>query len=353
MKLLLAVLVLFAGTMPADAQWLDRPWPGIPRTADGKPDLTAPTPRGPDGQPDLTGVWNGPAPVARPDPATLQPWVTDLARRRQQAYYKMRPFYQCLPSGPETERSGGWKRFLQTPTAIVILNDDLTYRVIHMDGRELEADPWPSWMGYSVGRWDGDTLVVDSAGFNDKTWVSRYGVSHTEALRITERYRRPDFGHLQVEVTFTDPGAFAKPWGFTVNLVLAADTEMLEAVCERSSEDWPGSLSDTADRAVTVPPGVLARYVGVYSGIYRGNERTYEVSLSGGQLIATIVGAYDARGLGAAGLDQGAPRALVPQSQTLFEGLGLGYRFIVNDEGVATDLMVIHVSGDYRYSRQR
>ena len=156
-----------------------------------------------------------------------------------------------------------------------------------------------------------------------------------------------------MEVTFTDLGAFAKPWGFTVNMVLATDTDMLEAVCERSSEDWAGSLSDAANRAVSVPPDVLARYVGVYSGIYGGNERTYEVSLSGGQLIATIVGAYDAVGLGAAGLDQGAPRSLVPQSQTLFEGLGLGYRFIVNDEGVATDLMVIHVSGDYRYSRQR
>ena len=353
MKLLLGVLILFAGATHAAAQWLDRPWPGIPRTADGKPNLTAPAPRGPEGQPDLTGVWTAPPPVARPDPATLQPWVSDLARRRQQDYYRKRPFFRCLPSGPETERSGGWKRFLQTPTSVVILNDDLTYRVIHMDGRELEADPLPSWMGYSVGRWDGDTLVVDSAGFNDKTWVSRYGVSHTEALRITERYRRPDFGHLQVEVTFTDPGAFAKPWGFTMSMVLAADTEMLEAVCERSSEDWRGSLSDAANRAVSVPVDVLARYVGVYSGIYRGKERTYEVSLAGGQLVATIVGAYDARGLGAAGLDQGAPRPLVPQSETLFEGLGLGYRFMVNEEGAATDVMVIHVSGDYRYSRQR
>jgi len=353
MRLSLAVLMLFAGTTPAAAQWLDRPWPGIPRTADGKPDLTAPAPRGPDGQPDLTGVWNGPPPVARLDPATLQPWVTDLARRRQQEYFKTRPYFQCLPSGPEAERSGGWKRFLQTPTAIAILNDDLTYRVIHMDGRELEADPLPSWTGYSVGRWDGDTLVVDSAGFNDKTWVSRYGVSHTEALRVTERYRRPDFGRLQVEVTFTDPDAFAKPWGFTVNMVLAADTEMLEEVCEHGSEDWAGSLSDAASEAVSVPPDVLARYVGVYTGIYAGNERTYEVSLSDGQLIAAIVGAYDAVGLGAASLDEGAPRRLVPLSQTLFEGLGLGYRFIVNDEGVATDLMVIHVSGDYKYSRQR
>jgi len=218
MRLLVATLMLFAGTMPAAAQWLDRPWPGIPRTADGEADLTAPAPRGPDGQPDLTGVWNGPPPLVRFDSATLQPWVTELVRQRQQEYYRTRPVYQCRPSGPESQRFGGWKRILQAPTAVAILNDDLTYRVIHMDGRELEAEPFPSWSGYSVGRWDGDTLIVDSFGFNDKTWVSRFGVSHTEALRITERYRRPDFGHLQVEVTFTDPGAFLKPWGFTVDM---------------------------------------------------------------------------------------------------------------------------------------
>ena len=275
MRLFFAALILMGSTIPAGAQWLDRPTPEIPRTPDGKPNLAAPAPRGADGKPDLAGVWNAPAAAARPDPAELQPWVNDLVRRRQQEHYKTRPLYECLPSGPEAERFGGWKRFLQTPTAIAILNDDLTYRMIHMDGRELEADPAPSWMGYSVGRWDGDTLVVDSAGFNDKTWVSRYGVAHTEALRITERYRRPDFGHLQVEVTYTDPGAYAKPWGFTLNLALAADTEMLESVCENSSEQWNGSLSDTANRTVSVPADVLARYVGVYSGTYGGNDRTY------------------------------------------------------------------------------
>ena len=355
MNLFLTALMLFVGTMPAVAQWLDRSWPDIPRTSDGMPDLTAPAPRGPDGQPDLTGVWNGPPPLVRLDSATLQPWVTDLVRQRQQEFYKTRPFYQCQPSGPEGQRFAYWKRFLQTPTAIAILNGGLTYRVIHMDGRELETGPLPSWAGYSVGRWDGDTLVVDSVGFNDKTWVSRFGVSHTEALRITERYRRTDFGHLEVEVTFTDPDAFSEPWGFTVNMELAADTEMLEAVCERGTEDWVGNLSDAVNLAVPVPPDVLARYVGLYTGIYGGNERTYEVSLSGGQLFATIVGAYSALGLGAAGaagVDEGASRLLVPQSETLFDGLGLGYRFIVGDNGVATNLMVIHVSGDYNYSRQ-
>ena len=249
MRLFLAALVLVVGTIPAEAQWLDRKTPGIPRTPDGKPNLKAPAPRGPDGKPDLSGVWNGENVVARPDPAALQPWVIDQAQKFQQEYFKARPYYQCRPSGPEAERFGGWKRVIQTPAIIAILNDDLTYRVIHTDGRTLEKDPAPQWMGYSVGRWEGDTLVVDSVGFNDKTWTSRYGVSHTEELRTTERYRRTDFGHIQVEMTYTDPGAYAKPWGFTENMTLAADTEMLESICEWSSDNWTVTDSDESDRA--------------------------------------------------------------------------------------------------------
>ena len=210
MRPLLAALILMIGTISAEAQWLDRPTPGIPRTQDGKPDLTAPAPRAPDGKPDLTGIWNGPNPLARPDAANAQAWVNDILRQRQQDYYRGRPFFQCQPSGPESARFAGWKRILQTPAAVVILNDDLTYRVIHMDGRELEPNPAPSWMGYSVGRWDGDTLVVNSVGFNDKTWLNDAGLPHTEALRVTERYRRRDVGHLEMEVTYTDP-ATKKP----------------------------------------------------------------------------------------------------------------------------------------------
>jgi hypothetical protein len=161
---------------------------------------------------------------------------------------------------------------------------------------------------------------------------------------VREQYRRTDFGHLRVEVTFTDPAAYAKPWGFTANMVLAADTEMLESVCERTSEHWAGRLSDTANEAVTVSPDVLARYVGVYSGFYLTNKRTVEVSLSGGRLIARIIGA--------AGVDGGEMRPLVPQSQTLFEGLGIGYQFIVDDTGTATHLVEIHISGLSRYPRQ-
>jgi hypothetical protein len=345
MRVFLAALLLTVGAIPASAQWVDFRTPGIPRKPDGKPDLTAPAPRGPDGKPDLTGVWNGPVPDTDFDPASAPSWVNDVIRQRGQDYHRGRPLYQCLPNGPEADRFAGWKRLLQTPTAIAILNEDLTYRVIHMDGRELEANAAPSWMGYSVGRWEGDTLIVDSNGFNDKTWLSRYGQPHTEALRVRERYQRKDFGHLQVEVTFTDPKAYSKPWGFTAQMTLAADTEMLESICERSSDLWVGSLSDAANAAPIVTQDMLARYVGVYNGMYLTNKRTIEVSLSGGQLVAKIIGA--------AAIDGGEIRPLVPRSQTLFEGLGIGYQFIVDDKGMATDLVEIHNSGRSRFPRQR
>ncbi len=352
MRQFLAALALILGSTPSSAQWLDRPWQGIPRTADGAPDLTAPTPRGPDGKPDLTGIWDGDPPLARLDPRIVQPWVMELALQRQQEYYRTRPYYQCLPSGPEAEQSAEWKRFVQTPTMLVILDDDLSYRVVHMDGRELEANPVPSWTGYSVGRWEGDTLVVESNGYNEQTWMSRRGVSHSEQLHITERYRRTDFGHLELEVTVDDPGAFTEPWGYSVEFELAADTEMLEAICDRSSNEWSGgTLSDRADRALELPDETLERYVGSYTGVYGGGERTFDVVLTDGQLIATITRGYTSSGLGAAGPGEGAPRVLVPQSETLFDGLGLGFQFIVNDEGVVNELIVTHISGNYTYVR--
>ena len=353
MRVFLAALAVVVASTPAAAQWLDRPWPGIPRTPDGKPNLSAPAPRGPDGKPDLTGIWEADEIVGRPKTADLQPRILDLARKHQQELHRQRPYYQCLPSGPEAERYGGnAKRILQTPAAVAILNDDLTYRVIHMDGRRLEADAAPSWMGYSVGRWDGDTLVVESNGFNEKTWTSRYGVSHSNKLRVVERYRRTSFGSLQVEVTYDDPVAYVKPWGFTTTMTLTADTELLEAVCERSSDSW-ARPADTASAAVNVPRDVLARFVGVYKGRYGGTERTYEVSLSGDQLIARILGPAVEGGLAAASLEEGAPRLLVPITQTTFEGDGLAYQFEIGATGPATTLIVIHISGPYRYPRQQ
>ena len=131
---------------------------------------------------------------------------------------------------------------------------------------------------------------------------------------------------------------------------LPADTEMLEAICERSSDHWTTSDAST----VTVPPDVMAKYVGVYSGTYGGNKRTIEVLVSNGQLFGKMEGAADSEGgLGAPGLDKGAPFPLVPRSQTMFEGVGLGFQFVVDDKGVVTDLVEIHISGPYKFPRQR
>jgi hypothetical protein len=345
MRLFLTALSLAALTTPVAAQWLNHPTPGIPRTADGKPNLSALAPRTTDGKPDFTGLWNAPMQIGQPsaDPGDVSSWAREVAQRRAEDFFKTRPTFQCLPSGPETfgQTTGMivWKRILQTPSLIAVLNDDLTYRQIFMDGRALEAAPSPSWMGYSVGRWEGDTLLVDSFGFNDRTWLNDRGLPHTEALRMTERYQRQDFGHMRIDVTFSDPSAYAKPLSFTVNMQLAADTEMLEAVCETSSDHWSGRSLRTS--AVTVTPDVLAKYVGVYSGVWIQRPRTVEIVLAGGNLVAMIDGAR-----------QSLP--LVPRSEILFESSeGLGYRFIVDRSGAATHVEEIHVSGDYRYERRR
>ena len=180
---------------PAGAQWLQRRTPGVPRTADGKADLSAPAPRTADRKVDFTGLWEFPIETAVGNitmrntgdltTADIQPWARTLVEQRGDNLGRDNPRFKCLPEGPGYSTSGGIRRFLQTPTMMVILNEDLTYRQIHMDGRELENSPNPSWMGYSVGHWDNDTLVVESFGFNDRTWILD-GYPHTEALRMTE-----------------------------------------------------------------------------------------------------------------------------------------------------------------------
>jgi hypothetical protein len=225
---------------------------------------------------------------------------------------------------------------------IVILQEDLTYRPIYMDGRALETDPNPSWMGYSVGHWDGDTLVVESNGFNDRTWLLG-GYPHTEALRMTERYRRTDFGHLEISVTFQDPKAYNKAWTLPLRAQFAADTELIEAVCndfgENRQEHWVGKVSDAEKTAVKVAPEILAKYVGVYKGLYLQRPRTVEVTLSGATLSVSVNG--------------GPKQPVVPQSETNFSGTGLAYKFLLNGQGVATDLVEGHISGDYKFERQK
>jgi hypothetical protein len=207
-----------------------------------------------------------------------------------------------------------------------------------MDGRKLEPDPNRTWMGYSVGRWEGDTLVVDSFGFNDRTWLDARGLPHTEDLRMTERYRRTALGQMQVDVTFTDPGTLTAPWPVSYAMDFQPDTEMLEAVCETHPEFWVGHQSDHERDAVTVDPAILAKYVGVYSGLWAGRPRTVHIALSDGTL--TVNGLL------------GETVRLVPHSDTFFMSSdGLTYEFD-GEHGPATYVVERHVSGDWKYARQ-
>ena len=338
MKLSLASSLALLIAVPAlgDAQWLDRPTPNIPRSTDGRPNLTAPPPRVSDDHPDLSGVWSTAIlRLAVPEDSLTQA-AKALVRAREENYFKERPSFQCRPNGPEVV--AGWKRVIQTPMLITILNDDLTYRLIFMDGRTLEPDPERSWMGYSVGRWEGDTLVVDSFGFNDRTWLDARGLPHTEALRTTERYRRTTVGQMQVDLTVTDPGALTTPWTVSYPMEFRPDTEMIEAVCESHQEHWVGRQSDIEHGAVTVTPAILARYVGVYSGMWGLRLRTVRIILVDGTLYGN--GLLDER------------VRLVPHSDTFFRSSdGLTYEF-GGDHGAATYLVERHVSGDWKYLRQ-
>jgi hypothetical protein len=225
-------LILSVVSTPLPAQWLKHPTPGIPRTANGKPNLTAPPPRTSDGKPDLSGIWQRISLkyerniAADLKPGEIQPWAEAILKERAEDLYKDHMSVQCLPWGPSYSNSARKAKIVQTPGLILVLDEDLTYRQIFMDGRALETDPNPSWMGYSVGHWEGDALVVESLGFNDRTWLDRNGHPHTEALRMTERYRRRDFGHMEIEITLNDPAVYARPWTVALNAELVPDTEL-------------------------------------------------------------------------------------------------------------------------------
>jgi hypothetical protein len=342
----LAILVCAIGA-PAAGQWLNHPTPGMPRTADGKANLTAPAPRTPDGKPDLSGLWTRTSVVTTTFTPVDAASVDAIVRQRNENFGKESMRAQCLPDGPGYLYARGpdlnWAMFktIQTPSLIVVLHPDLTYRQIHTDGRALEADANPSWMGYSVGRWDGDTLVVESAGFNDRTWLAQ-AYPHTEGLRAIERYRRTDFGHLTVEVELHDPTVYSTPWTATIQAELAADTELLEYVCNENKtfhEHWVGTRSDAARSEITIAAEALAKYAGTYTErrpFWQGAAvaRVFEIRFADGALFL------------------GQTR-LRPQSETVFDNAGLAIEFVRDTAGVPTHLWDKHVSGDYRFDRTR
>ncbi len=275
----------FSLCLGASAQWLDYPAPGIPRTPDGKPNLSAPAPHGVDGKPDLSGVWRGPGAgsydrnIARDlKPSDIQPWAEAIYQQRVRNMGKDAPRANCLPDPFAYYHAVDLARFVQIPGVMVILFQGTTnsvHRTVFTDGRPLPEDPNPSWLGYSTGHWDGDTLVVDTAGFNDRGWLDIEGHPHTDALRITERFRRRDFGHMDLELTIDDPKTFTRPFSFRLDKTLAPDTDLLESVCE-DDRSIPHMLGGT--EITKVAPGILSKYVGTYE---YGPGRPVAISLDG------------------------------------------------------------------------
>lgn len=245
---------------PLWAQWLTYPTAGVPRLPDGKPNLHAPAPRTREGKPDLSGIWaweeNRPCPPdGCPDAHVgqefinigwslknglpYQPWAADLVKARRAANGKDDPQTHCLPRGGlRLFTDGLLKKIVQTPGLLLILSErDANYRQIFTDGRPLPSDPEPSWNGYSSGAWEGDRLVVHSNGFRDGIWLDASGSPLTEAAKVTEKFRRPSFGKLEIEMTVDDPKAYTAPWTITLNQPLVADTELLDYICLENERD--------------------------------------------------------------------------------------------------------------------
>lgn len=270
---MIAVVLCAAAAASVHAQWIHHPAAGIPRTKDGKPNLAAPVPRGPNGKPDLSGIWStDPTPLAEMDRLFpgMQPFAVpgddprmftkyflnifadfkqgeepfrpegaQAFKRHLETTADQAPTARCFPAGiPMGDLLPLPRRVIHAPGVLAILYEGINpQRLIYTDGRKLPADPQPAWLGYSVGRWDGDVMVVESSGFSDRSWLDGIGHPRSEATRLTERIRRRDFGHLEVEVTIDDPRSYTKPFSIQYTQTLVPDTDILEYVCTENEKD--------------------------------------------------------------------------------------------------------------------
>jgi hypothetical protein len=252
---LAALAAALLAACPIRAQWVNYPTPGTPRLPDGTPNLSAAAPRTADGKPDLAGIWVAECALygrdacftrslffdlakdLKPEDVQMTPWASAIQARRESRDHVDDPYGYCLPPGvPRMDFSGGPFKVLQTPGVTAFLYETLVgmiFRQVFTDGRPLPASGEPSWLGYSVGRWDGDTFVVDTNGLKDGGWLdTKKGRPHSDALRVTERFRRTDFGHMDLMITIDDPKAYLKPWTVKTTLNLLPDTDLLEAFCD-------------------------------------------------------------------------------------------------------------------------
>jgi hypothetical protein len=265
-KWIVCVMFVAAGSAMTRAQWLKLTLPDTPRNADGTPNFAAPIPRTSDGKPDLSGIWaankrlalqhpearakfpDGPMHLEWFVPGTagvpLLPGARALYQEREKQFGAGSPPAHCLPRGvPIHTMAFSLTKIVQNPRVTLILFEESNhYRQVFTDGRGLPDDPQPTWFGYSVGRWDADTFIVETNGYNDLSWMDDAGLPHSDALRTTERFTRRDFGHLAVTVTFDDPKSYSRPWAVNLPFELQADTELIEDVCdnERDSAHYVG-----------------------------------------------------------------------------------------------------------------
>jgi hypothetical protein len=274
--------LLLAPATASLAQWIDYPTPGVPRNADGTPKLSAPAPRA-SGHVDLTGIWTAaevldepcvgreigpagggaPAPSAAPtgdqtcirqqslpadqvnigrtlkDGLPYQPWAAELVKQRLAKQATEDPHAHCLPPNyPRAYVLPQYFKIVQTPGLTVLLHEfNASYRQIFTDGRPLPKQMNPTWNGYSTGHWEGDTFVVETAGFRDDLWLDFSGSPLTDAARVTERFKRPSFGTLKIEVTVNDPKAYSRPWTVTLEQKLVVDTDLLDEICLENEQD--------------------------------------------------------------------------------------------------------------------
>jgi hypothetical protein len=325
----------------AAAQWFNYPAPGVPRLPDGKADLAAPAPRTPDGKPDLSGVWSGAGPLYRfniaqdLDTKDIQPWAEALFLKRVRDSRIDSPLAHCMPVSVPYHNFFNLVRIVQTPSLIVMIYESPhgPHRTIFTDGRDLPKDPNPAWFGYSVGRWEGDTLVITTAGFNDKGWLDSAGHPQTESLRLTERLRRRDVGHMDFETTVDDPKVFTRPFTIARERLLSPDTDLLEDVCEneRSRAHMSG------DTGIRLRPEQVAPYAGVYE---LGPGREFTVTVSDDLVFV--------RGLNEPKLP------LLVQSETRFMSTATptGFEFSRDAQGRVTHVIVRGAAGEQKAVRK-
>src|SRR5262245_41626021 len=254
------MMIATAIAAPAAAQWLHFPTAGVPRLPDGSPDLKAAAPRTADGKPDFSGIWepekNRPCPpegcadmqvpleflnigMSLKDGPPYQSWAAEIRKSRAEQNGKDDPVSRCLPGGiVKLHTTPLLRKIIQLPGLLVMLHEmDATYRQIFTDGRSLPAIDMPYWKGYSTGKWEGDTLVVQTTGFPDGIWLDRNGSRLTDAARITERFRRVNFGRMEIEITIDDPKAYTHPWTIKLNHNIVLDTELIDYICVENEKD--------------------------------------------------------------------------------------------------------------------